>query len=118
MAIMLLQGCERIDLSVPFNAVTGKSYKVDNTLSFTIDSLKDYRCPKDVACIWSGDVELYFSIRHNFKKSDTTIYLLTNNNNPFIFAGYTWEIRDVNPHLKQSEQAKQSDYSVNMVIGR
>lgn len=113
-----LQGCERIDLSVPFNAVIGKSYKLDNTLSFTIDSIRDYRCPKDVVCIWSGDVDMFFSIKHNFSRTDTTIHLLTKDNNPFGFAGYVWQVKEVTPHLKQGEEAKQTDYTINMVITR
>lgn len=114
--ILLITGCQKIDLAVPFNAVVGKNYKIDNNLSFTIDSLRDYRCPKDVICIWSGDVDIFFSIKHNFSRTDTTIYLLTRNNNPFTFSGYTWEIMEVYPHLKQGQDAKQNDYTINMII--
>lgn len=115
-ALIMLAACEKIELGHSFDAGTGRKYRVSNSLSFTIDSLKDYRCPSDVMCVWSGDVELYFSIHKDFSKVDTTIYLLTRQNNPFRTGGYTFEIKDVLPHLKSGESVKQEDYRINMVI--
>lgn len=33
-------------------------YKINNDLTFSIDSINDYRCPRDLECFWSGDVHL------------------------------------------------------------
>lgn len=113
---LLMAGCEKIDMGSPFDVSIGKRYRVSNSLSFSVDSLKDYRCPADAMCIWSGDVELYFRIHHNFSTEDTTIYLLTRQNNPFKTGGYTFEIKDVAPHLKSGESVKAGDYRIKMVI--
>lgn len=111
-------GCDKIDQGEANYVKTATKYNVTNTLSFTIDSLRDYRCPKDMMCFWSGDVELYFRINHNFSRTDTVIYLLTRNNNPFVLGGFTWHVEDVTPWLASGESIDQSRYRIRLVVTR
>lgn len=113
---IIFTGCEKIDLGKPLSISLNNKYRVDNTLSFTIDSLKDYRCPKDVVCVWGGDVELFFNIRQSTLNIDTVIYLNTHDNNPFSLGGYTWEILDVDPWLNSGQKANPDQYRVKMII--
>lgn len=118
LTLFLIEGCEKIQLGEPSDYKTGTKYRINSNLSFTIDSLRDYRCPRDLMCIWSGDVELYFKIKHNFSDIDTLIYLYTHNNNPFKFDDYTLKIEEVNPWLKSGENIHQSDYRIKILITR
>jgi hypothetical protein len=108
--------CDKIELGEPFDFKIGTKYRIDNTLTFTIDSIRDYRCPKNLHCIWSGDIDFYFTINHNLSKIDTLIYLYTRNNNPFTIEDYTLHINNVTPWLETGQTAKQSDYRINILI--
>lgn len=94
----------------------GTEYKVETGLSFRIDSLHDYRCPKDVMCFWSGDVDLYFSILHNNTRTDTLIYFWTRGNNPFVLAGKQWHVTEVWPYPDTQHHVDQSSLRVKIVI--
>ncbi|MGB3923551.1 MAG: hypothetical protein ACOXZQ_14140 [Bacteroidales bacterium] len=109
-------GCEKIEIGDPNYVKIDTKYNVTNSLSFIIDSIRDYRCPKDMLCLWSGDVELYFRINHNFSSTDTLIYLWTHNNNPFSFEGYTWNIEEIYPWLESNEIIEDSEYRIKLII--
>lgn len=115
-SLLFVEGCEKIQLGESSDYKIGTKYRINNNLSFTIDSLRDYRCPRDLMCIWSGDVELYFNIKHNLTDTDTAIYLYTRNNNPFKFDDYTLKIEEVNPWLKSGENIQQSDYRIKILL--
>ena len=108
--------CEKIDVGDPNYVKIDTKYNVTNSLSFTIDSIRDYRCPKDLLCLWSGDVELYFTINHNFSSTDTLIYLWSHNNNPFNLEGYTWTISEVIPWLESGESIEDSEYQIKLLL--
>jgi hypothetical protein len=111
-----LTGCEKVDIQNPNVFKIGSKYRIDNDLSFLIESIIDYRCPKNVYCFWSGDVEFNFKIYSNFSRTDTLIYLYTHQNNPFNIGDYTFRINDVNPWLQSGQIANQSDYRINISI--
>ena len=114
--ILSLSGCEKIEFGEPFDCKIGTKYRLSGNLSFSIDSIRDYRCPQDMMCFWGGDVELFFNIHHNLVNIDTTIYLYTHNNNPSIIEGYTWKVLQVNPWLKSDQQIDNRDYRIKVLI--
>jgi hypothetical protein len=114
--ILTISGCEKIEIGEPFDCRIGTKYKLTESLSFSIDSIRDYRCPQDMWCFWSGDVELFFNIHHNLADADTTIYLYTHNNNPSIIEGFTWRVLEVNPWLKSDQQINNRDYRIRVLI--
>jgi len=111
---LITAGCEKIEVGEPFTCATGKTYHVEDGLSFSIDSINDSRCPIGVLCIWTGDVSLYFSIRQNTHTTDTLISMLTRN--PFTVGNYTWRIIEVNPYPEAGREIDPADYRVKMVI--
>lgn len=111
---VIFSGCEKIQLGEPFDCRIGTKYLLENKIVFSIDSISDYRCPKDLVCFWSGDVDLYFDIDINLLKTDTVIRLFRNN--PISLGGYDWKILEVNPRLNSGQTIDQRDYRIRLVI--
>lgn len=112
--LIMLSGCEKIQLGEPYDCRIGTKYLLDNNLIFSIDSIRDYRCPKDVICIWGGDVDLYFNININLTKIDTLIRLYRNN--PIETGDYTWKVLEVDPLLKADQTIDQKDYKIKLLV--
>jgi hypothetical protein len=113
-ALMICPACEKIEVGEPFNCKVGTKYLIENQVVFTIDSISDYRCPKDVVCIWAGDVDLYFDININLVRTDTLIRLYRNN--PVEIGNYTWKVLEVNPSLNHNQAIDQGDYRIKLLI--
>lgn len=92
-----LLSCEKIDLGREITVELNREYRIDRGLSFTIDSISDYRCPSDLICIWAGDADLYFTFDNNDNFSDI-LNLNNGDTNPYNIAGYTIEILDILPY--------------------
>lgn|SRR5512133_1698757 len=116
--ILIITGCEKIDPGETFISKVGDKERVSMKLSFTIESINDYRCPRDMVCVTSGDVETHIRFNQPFHHSDTVIYLYHGNQNPVIFGGYSFEVLDVTPYLKMNETASQEDYRIKMIVQR
>lgn len=112
--LIMLAGCEKIQLGEPYDCRVGTKYLLDNNVVFSIDSIRDYRCPKDVICIWGGDVDLYFNININLTKIDTLIRLYRNN--PIETGDYTWKVLEVDPLLKADQTIDQKDYKIKLLV--
>ena len=111
--ITLASGCDRIQPGEPFTCRTDARYFLTPSLSFTIDSVSDYRCPKDVVCIWGGDVDLYFNIRQDLVTVDT---LLRMSGGPYLFGDYSFTIMEVNPLRNHDQVVEQEDYRIKLLI--
>ena len=124
LTFILIWGCEKISnvepvkIGEPFFLKIGTMYKINPALTFTIDSINDYRCPADFMCLWSGDVDSYFNINYNSTKIDTVVSLYTRNRNPFQIGDYSWHILGVSPLGKSTEVIKQTDYKIEMIINK
>jgi hypothetical protein len=113
---IIFTGCEKIDLGKPVECNIGTSYRISNGLSFTIDSLSDYRCPSDWFCLVPGDVNLYFNFDHHSKNLVALLNLNTGERNPFSINGYTWKIQEVSPLYRSDEVRKPGDYRIRMIV--
>ena len=114
----LFYSCERIDIGQDLNVQIGEDYQVKRNLSFSIDSINDYRCPIGVACIWGGDVDLFFSITEGSHKTDTLIRLDDPERNPFEFGNYQWEILYVNPYPDIDKEVNINDITIVMKLSK
>lgn len=114
MTLAVVPGCEKIQPGEPYDCQIGTKYLLDNNLVFSIDSIRDYRCPADLVCIWSGDVDLYFDININFTKIDTLIRLYRNN--PIKTGNYTWKVLEVDPLPKSYQTVDQRDYTIKLIV--
>ncbi|MBN2863841.1 MAG: hypothetical protein JXN62_11800 [Bacteroidales bacterium] len=113
--IIVTTGCDRIQTGEPFTCSTDTKYFLTPSLSFKIDSVSDYRCPKDVLCIWGGDVDLYFNITENRTEIDTVLRL---SGGPYLFGDYSFDILEVNPLRNHDQVVDQEDYRINLLIER
>ncbi len=123
-AAIIFTACEKIDLGKPFECSMRTSYRINNGLSFTIDSLSDYRCPPDLECFWAGDVDMYFNFDHHSKNLVSLISLNNRDRNPFSIGGYTLKILEVNPLYKSNEVKNtrglqdQNDCYKKLILGK
>ena len=111
--VIILTGCDSIQIGEPFTCRTDTKYFLTPGLSFTIDSVSDYRCPKDVICIWGGDVDLYFKIRQDLATIDTVLRM---SGGPYLFGDYSFSIIEVNPLRIHDQVVEQDDYRIKMLI--
>lgn len=111
--VIILTGCDSIQIGGPFTCRTDTKYFLTPGLSFTIDSVSDYRCPKDVICIWGGDVDLYFKIRQDLATIDTVLRM---SGGPYLFGDYSFSIIEVNPLRNHDQEVEQDDYRIKMLI--
>ena len=112
--LLLAAGCEKVQVGEPFTCRVGQKYFVESNLMFSIDSISDYRCPEDVICIWSGDVDLFFTINENLIRTDTMIRLYRNN--PVEIGDYSWKVLDVSPLPRTDRETRQRDYQIDILI--
>lgn len=118
MSALFLSGCEKVDLGRSFDSVVNDKIWVNSSLAFSIDSIRDYRCPSDVMCIWAGDVDIYIKFFKTFSQVDTMMNLTNSDRNPISVGGYTFTVNDVNPVPVSYEVIPQKDYKINMTITR
>jgi hypothetical protein len=107
---------EKVVLGNPSDCKIGQQYFLNGGLSFSIDSISDYRCPQNVECVWSGDVDLLFNINLNSLHVDTLMHVITRRNNPFKILGYTWEVLEVSPLLNYGQNISQLDYNIKILV--
>jgi hypothetical protein len=112
-----LPGCERIELDKSFYSKVGDKFKVDYNLSFSIDSIDDYRCPLLFECIWSGDVRIHCTFYEPGHRTDTAVYLI-NTHNLISIGGYNFKLLSVNPQSQQGELIPQDEYKMEIIVQR
>ena len=116
LVFFLISGCEEFETNQPNDIQLGKEYRITSNLAFTIDSIREYRCPKDVVCIWAGDVDLFLQIREGIHRIDTVMRLVDPHMNPILASGYEWEVLDVFPYPVSDHPADPEDIRIRMNI--
>jgi hypothetical protein len=111
-----LVSCEKVELGESFGGKVGDKFRVNATLSFQIDSVHDYRCPKDLICIWGGGVDVYIKFHKTFSSIDTMISTSDSRKNPIEIAGYTFKVISVNPLPETNVFTPQKDFKIEMLI--
>ena len=114
LVFFIMSGCEKIQIGEPFTCKVGTKYQLENNIVFAVDSISDYRCPKDVLCIWSGDVDLFFDISIKRVPLDTMVQLYRNN--PIDIGNYNLKVLEVNPWLNSGQAIDQKDYRIKLLI--
>lgn len=113
---LILVSCEKVEIGESFEGKVGDKFRVNANLSFQIDSVNDYRCPKDLICIWGGGVDLYVKFHKTFSTIDTLISTSDSRKNPITIAGYTFKVLSVNPLPETNIFTPQKDFRIEMII--
>jgi len=113
---LLFFGCEKLEIGKAYDCSIGKKYNLNWDLSFTIDSINDYRCPIDVVCVWAGDVKLFINIDRPNNSLDTAMYLNNPDRNPVQIGDYSLKVLEVNPLPKSNVITDPKDILVKMII--
>jgi hypothetical protein len=113
---LTLLSCERIDLNEEFSARVGDKFRVDSDLSFSIDSVNDYRCPLLFECIWSGDVKMFCKFHEGSHQVDSAIYLINNERNPIRIGGYSIKLLSVDPQSQRGETIPQIELEISIIV--
>ncbi len=115
LSVVTITGCNKnFDNDVTDGYRIGHRYYIHDMLSFQIDSIRDYRCPADMFCMWSGDVDMFFKIYYQRQRIDTMIHLITNSQNPFDIGGYKWKITEVSPYPGSSEKKRETRIKIEI----
>jgi len=113
----LFTACEKGEFCEKFLLRIGEEQKVTSNLSFTIDSLRDSRCPRGAECIWRGKVSLFFNITHCHENLDTLLSCFPGDDvTPFNIFGYKWRILEVNPHPDILYKIDPKDITIKMTL--
>jgi hypothetical protein len=113
---LLFVGCEKVETGRSFYSIVDDKLRVDATLAFSIDSIRDYRCPSDLVCIWAGDVDIFIRFYKPFGHIDTVMNLYNTSRNPISIGGYSFRVNEVLPHPVSYMETPQKDYKINMTI--
>lgn len=101
------------ELNLPFKLALGKIANINGTdLQFQLsDVTDDSRCPRDVVCVWSGQVVAVIDVIRAGKAAEK-ITLTSPNAYPIIheLSGYKLELLGVQPYPLTSTPIKKQDY--------
>jgi hypothetical protein len=114
---LILVSCEKVELGESLEGKVGDKLRVNANLSFQIDSINDYRCPKDWNCICAGGVDIYIKFHRTFSTIDTLISTSDYRKNPIAIAGYTFKVLSVHPPYHDPNMVTpQKDFIIEMII--
>ena len=116
LSALFFVGCEKAEIGRSFDSIVNDKLRVDANLAFSIDSVKDYRCPSDVICIWAGDVDIHIKFYRAFGHIDTIMNLYNPDRNPISVDGYSFKVNEVNPVPVSNMIIPQKDFKINMTI--
>lgn len=113
---LLTFSCSKTDNGRDFYSVVNQRSEFDANFAFSIDSLRDYRCPSDVVCVWAGDVDIFLKFFLSSGIIDTMMNLNNDARNPVIIDGYTIRVKDVLPYPVSTRKTALEDYKINLEI--
>jgi len=116
LVIIILSGCEKIDIGESFICRVGDKIRITNNLSFSIQSVLEWRCPTDMICLHSGDVDVSLRFHQPFHRTDTVICLYSNGRNPIEFSGYIFKLLGVEPLPISDVTVSQEDFRIEMMV--
>ncbi|MBS3770075.1 MAG: hypothetical protein V5A47_02985 [Bacteroidales bacterium] len=121
--ILLAAGCEDqyrlVSLNRQIEVKWGREYVLDSGLSFTIEDVKDSRCPKGARCFRAGEAMVRLRIKSfDTEQTDTTEIIKLNRpgTDAQTYKEYRFALIDVLPYPDIESKYKKSDYKVLLKI--
>ncbi|RDJ31606.1 MAG: hypothetical protein DWQ18_06045 [Crenarchaeota archaeon] len=84
-------------------------------LAITLDDISDSRCPKDVTCIWEGEVTATLSITKGDDKS-STIEIKTSETTSVEFSTYSLTLTNTEPYPEENMEIKKEQYVITLLV--
>jgi hypothetical protein len=114
--LLILSSCEKINIGESFIRKVGDKVRIESNFSFSISSVNDYRCPRDLICVWSGDVDISLRFHQGLSNTDKVLSLYTNGKNPIEVNGYTIKLLSVDPLPISDKTTPQEDFRITMMV--
>lgn len=122
--IVLAVACKKgnVHFNHQLQVFKDQPFKIDDDLSVKLNTINDSRCPKNVQCIWAGNVVVNLSLLKNDKEADTDNLCLGCNPNSdtkiFDVNGKQYKIKliEVNPYPDSSNANPDDKASVIVII--
>lgn len=105
-------------LNAPFTIKIGDTAQIKSeNLMITLTNLEDSRCPRDVTCIWEGEVILYLTLKKGGDKSkETDLELKTSHSSEISFESYSISLSKVVPYPISPNDINKENYFVTLVV--
>lgn len=126
--VLFLHACRSSDVLPPGPAFIGlkKSVTFRSGLTVSVDSLNDFRCPKNVQCIWQGNASARLQLTQNQSTQSVKLYVWDMPHFNYaqtadvVLNGRSYRIilREVSPYPDYSSLVNTSSMAVVEVIDR
>ena len=84
-------------------------------LAITLEDISDSRCPKDVTCIWEGEVTATLNIIKG-KDKPITLEIKTSKNDTVEFDIYSLTLTNTEPYPKENSEIKKDQYVITLLV--
>lgn len=105
-------------LNSQFTMQVGDTAEIKSELlTITLLDISDSRCPKDVTCVWEGEVTLTINVKKGGDKSKESILeIKTSQGSAISFESYSIEISNVEPYPISTEEIKKEDFVATFIV--
>jgi len=106
---------QAIDLGAEVTLAPGATASV-NTAKFKVRFVavtEDSRCPRDVTCIWAGEVKLQFEVQESAKDASPVVILEGGNS---VVGTYRVTLVRVEPAPRSTARIAPQDYRATIVV--
>ncbi len=111
---LIFGSCTKVEQFNTYDIKVGDTIDHDKELSVTLQKIEDSRCPKDVVCVWEGEVEA--SLVLDLDEASDYFVVVSSMRPDTTIAGYKFTLIEVTPYPESTETIPQEDYVVRLLI--
>lgn len=103
-------------LNSPIKLSLGQTTEIKSEqLSITLKDISDSRCPKNVTCIWEGEVTVTLNITKGLEKS-SLLEIKTSKSNSVDFGTYSLTLASTEPYPEESIEITKEQYVITLLV--
>ena len=103
-------------LNSPIKLSLGHTTEIKSEkLAITLEDISDSRCPKDVTCIWEGEVTVTLNITKGEDKS-SVLEIKTSKNSSVEFDTYSLTLTSTEPYPQENIEIKKEEYLITLLV--
>lgn len=122
--VLVMAGCQsagsEAEWRKPIMLKINESVQLETVTIMATEVTSDSRCPKDVTCVWAGDVSV--ALEATIEGQESESFTLTTppvkGKNVFQLSDVQIELLEVNPYPKSEETIAQGDYEIMVQMNR